>query len=97
MKVLGVSGSPRVGGNTDTAVHYVLDILAKQGVETELVSLGLSPVKSCEACYGCAGAGHCTLDDPNFDLIYPKFVEADGIILGSPVWFGSAQYLRSFR
>ncbi|MBQ2684207.1 MAG: flavodoxin family protein [Thermoguttaceae bacterium] len=90
MKVLGVSGSPRVGGNTDAAVHHVLGALAQQGIETEFISLGQHPVKSCAACYACVEAKRCVLDDPNFDLLYSKFVESDGIILGSPVWFGSA-------
>ena len=90
MKVLGVSGSPRIGGNTDIAVKRVLDRLAQQGAKTDFVSLGQTPVKPCQACYGCAREFHCVLPDPNFDLIYPKFIDADAIIIGSPVWFGSA-------
>jgi len=90
MKILGVSGSPRVGGNTDTAVKRALENLARQGFETDFVSLGEHPVQPCSACFGCVQAKRCVMDDPNFDLIYPKFIEADGIILGSPVWFGSA-------
>lgn len=90
MKVLGVSGSPRIGGNTQIAVERVLARLAADGFETEFVSLGQYPVQPCVACYGCAAKKACVLPDPNFDLIYPKFIEADGILLGSPVWFGSA-------
>lgn len=90
MRILGVSGSPRIGGNTDTAVKRVLANLEQQGFETDFVSLGEHPVKPCVACFGCVEKKKCVLSDPNFDLIYPKFVAADGIILGSPVWFGSA-------
>lgn len=90
MKALGVSGSPRLGGNTDIAVKRVLANLAAVGVETDFVSLAEYPVNSCNACYACAEKMRCVQNDPNFDLIYPKFLEADVVILGSPVWFGSA-------
>ena len=90
MKALGISGSPRVGGNTDIAVKRVLEGLARTGVETDFVSLGEMPVKPCEGCYGCAREKRCVLDDPNFETIYQKFLEADAVVVGSPVWFGCA-------
>lgn len=90
MKILGISGSPRVGGNTDLAVKKVLTHLRQQGFDTDFVSLGQQPVSPCVACFGCVEKKRCVLPDPNFDAIYQKFIEADGIILGSPVWFGSA-------
>lgn len=90
MKALGISGSPRLGGNTDLAVKRVLARLAESGVETDFVSLAQYPVKSCTACYACAETKRCALDDPNFDFILEKFYEADAVILGSPVWFSSA-------
>ena len=90
MRILGVSGSPRVGGNTDTAVRRVLSNLENQGFATDFVSLGQTPVKPCLACYACGEAKKCVQNDPDFDAIYEKFLAADGIILGSPVWFGSA-------
>ena len=90
MKALGISGSPRIGGNTESAVKRVLDRLERVGCQTEFFSLGEYPVKPCQACYACAKEKRCVLNDPNFDLLYPKFLEADAIILGAPVWFGSA-------
>lgn len=92
MKILGISGSPRRGGNTDAAVNLTLDCLAKEGLETEFVSLAERPVKPCIACAGCKKAqnGHCLLEDPAFEGMMEKFVESDAIIVGSPVYFGSA-------
>lgn len=90
MKALGISGSPRRGGNTELAVQRVLNFLAASGVETEFIPLAEYPVKPCIACYACAEGHGCAVSDPNFDLLLPKFVESDVLILGSPVWFGSA-------
>jgi len=90
MKILGVSGSPREGGNTDIAVKRALELMNQQGFETDFVSVGKMPVKPCQSCYACGKVGKCVQDDPNFEAIYKKFIEADGIIVGSPVYFGSA-------
>ena len=90
MKILGISGSPRIGGNTDAAVQRVLANLEKQGFQSEFISLGQHPVKPCTACMRCVQAKKCVLLDPDFEMIYQKCVEAGAIILGSPVWFGSA-------
>jgi len=92
MKALGISGSPRKGGNTDILIHTVLDILREEGHETEFVSLADRPVKPCTACMGCATAEglRCVQEDPAFEGMMEKFVAADAIVVGSPVYFGSA-------
>lgn len=92
MKVLGISGSPRAGGNTEILVKSALDVLAKEGIETDFVSLAGRPIKPCTGCRGCAKGPtiRCVQDDPAFDGIVERFVEADGVLLGSPVYFGSA-------
>jgi len=90
MKVLGVAGSPRKGGNTEIAVQTALDVIAGQGIETELLSLAGRPILPCTACGGCSKQPKCVLEDPNFDGVDEKFLQADGIIIGSPVYFGSA-------
>lgn len=92
MKVLGISGSPRPGGNTDILVHLALDVLAEQGIETEFLSLADRPIKPCVACRGCAKADRldCVQHDPAFEGMVERFAAADGILLGSPVYFGSA-------
>ncbi len=92
MKVLGISGSPRRGGNTEIAVGTALDVLAAEGFATELLSLADRSVKPCTACGGCGQVDtpRCMQEDPAFDGIIEKFIEADGILVGSPVYFGSA-------
>jgi len=92
MKVLGVSGSPRRGGNTEILVKHALEILTGEGIETDFLSLVDRPIKPCKACMGCADSEtvDCVQDDPAFEGLVERFVEADGILIGSPVYFGSA-------
>jgi multimeric flavodoxin WrbA len=92
MQVLGISGSPRKGGNTDILVHTALDVLAAEGIETEFLSLADRPVKPCVACAGCFKPDEirCVQEDPAFEGMLEKFAATDGILVGSPVYFGSA-------
>jgi multimeric flavodoxin WrbA len=92
MKVLGISGSPRRGGNTDILVTLGLDVLAQEGIETEFLSLADRPVKPCMACRGCVQADgfRCVQEDPAFEGIIERFIAADAFLIGSPVYFGSA-------
>jgi multimeric flavodoxin WrbA len=92
MRVLGISGSPRRGGNTDILVTTALDVLAADGLETEFLSLADRPIKPCVACGGCFAADtiRCVQEDPAFEGILEKFSAANGILIGSPVYFGSA-------
>jgi len=92
VKVLGISGSPRKDGNTQILIQTALDVLQEEGIETELLSLAGRPVKPCVACGGCAKAEgiRCVQEDPAFEGIIDRFIEADGVLVGSPVYFGSA-------
>ncbi|MHC4179872.1 MAG: flavodoxin family protein [Planctomycetota bacterium] len=92
MKVLGISGSPRPGGNTDLIVQTALDVLAAEGMETEFLSLADRPIKPCIGCGGCATAKEvrCVQEDPAFEGMVERFIEADAVLVGSPVYFGSA-------
>ncbi len=92
MRVLGISGSPRHGGNTDFVIKMALDLLAAEGLETEFVSLADHPVQPCLACGRCQQSEtvQCLQDDPAFEGMLEKFQAADGILIGSPVYFGSA-------
>jgi len=92
MRVLAISGSPRHGGNTEILLNTALEVLAAQGIETELLSLAGRPIKPCIACGACFKGDEmdCEMDDPAFDGILDKFALADGILVGSPVYFGSA-------
>ena len=89
IRVLGVVGSPRVGGNTERLVAEALMAKAEGGAETELVRLAGKEIKPCDACLSCRKTGECHVKD-DFRPIFDKMVEADGIILASPVYFGSA-------
>jgi multimeric flavodoxin WrbA len=92
MKALGISGSPRPGGNTDTLVKLALDLLAGEGIQTEFLSLADRPIKPCMACAGCVKSDtvRCVQEDPAFEGMVERFLQADGILVGSPVYFGSA-------
>jgi len=92
MQVLGISGSPRPGGNTEFLIKLGLEVLSEEGIQTEFVSLAEQPVKPCLACGGCFRHDPpcCVQDDPAFDEIIEKVAAAQGVLIGSPVYFGSA-------
>ena len=89
MKVLLINGSPRVGGNTAFALNQMTEVFAEQGIETELIQVGKEAIRGCVACGSCYKTGKCTIDDM-VNEVAPKFQEADGIVLGSPVYYASA-------
>ena len=89
IRILGIVGSPRVGGNTERLVAEALKAAEEDGAETELLRLADKEVKACDGCLSCRKTGECHVKD-DFKPIFDKMVEADGIILGSPVYFGSA-------
>ncbi|MBP5222623.1 MAG: flavodoxin family protein [Lachnospiraceae bacterium] len=89
MKVLIINGSPRVGGNTGIALNEMLKVFEKEGVESEVVQIGNRDVRGCIACGTCFQKGKCVFDDVVNELA-PKFEEADGLVLASPVYYASA-------
>lgn len=90
MKVVAVNGSPRRGGNTEILIKKVFEVLEKEGIETELILLAEKRVLPCDACRFCRkNPGKCHIED-DLSEIMQKMLEADGIILGSPVYVGSA-------
>lgn len=90
MKVLLINGSPRPKGNTATTLKEVAAQLAHEGIESEIVWIGNSPIRGCIACNQCSakGLGRCIFDDDICNRISEKFAEADGLIVGSPVYYG---------
>jgi len=92
MHVLAVCGSPRHKGNTEILLRRSLAIFEQEGMTTEFLSLADRPVKPCMACGGCFKGDEirCVQEDPAFDGVLEKFQAADGILVGSPVYFGSA-------
>lgn len=89
IKIIGIVGSPRVGGNTEYIVTETLKTIEKDGVETELVRLSDKEIRPCDACLSCRTKGDCWVED-DLKQIFNKMMNADGIILSSPVYFGSA-------
>jgi multimeric flavodoxin WrbA len=89
MKVIGINGSPRKDGNTSILLKAVFAELEKSGIETELVQLGGLPVRGCMACGSCVKSqdNQCIIKNDGLNEIIAKMIEADGIILGSPVYF----------
>ncbi|ADG13485.1 NADPH-dependent FMN reductase [Methanocaldococcus infernus ME] len=87
MKILGISGSPRAEGNTTYLVKLALEEAKKLGAEVEFISLAGKELNPCIACNKCKETGKCIIEDDVEDIL-KKMLEADGIILGSPVYFG---------
>lgn len=89
MKVLILNGSPRANGNTAAALAQLEAEFSLAGVQTETVQVGREPVRGCMACGGCFRTGKCVIDDV-VNRLAPKFQEADGLVVASPVYYASA-------
>ena len=89
MKVLAFNGSGRKNGNTALLIRRVLGVLDTEGIETELIQLAGEHIRGCNACRTCFSSknNRCVIEDDNVNAYIQKMVEADGIILGSPVYF----------
>lgn len=89
MKVLLINGSPKAKGNTAFALDQMAQVFAAEGVETELLHIGNQAIRGCIACGSCFKTGKCVFDDA-VNAAAEKFQEADGIVVGSPVYYASA-------
>ncbi|MDD3219927.1 MAG: flavodoxin family protein [Lachnospiraceae bacterium] len=87
MKVLLINGSPHEKGCTYTALHEVEMALQKNGVETEIYHIGIKPVRGCIACGACQATGKCAFNDDPANEILDLMKEADGVVIGSPVYY----------
>lgn len=90
MQVLGIGSSLRTDSNSEYFVKYTLEKLSQEKIEVEYVSLHGKTILPCRGCYGCKVELKCTLAGDDFTEIYDKMQEADGIIVGSPVYYSSA-------
>jgi multimeric flavodoxin WrbA len=89
MKVMGIVCSPRKGGNTEVLVQEALAGAEDRGAETGLVTVWDKDIRPCDGCLSCEKTGKCHIQD-GVQEIYPKLVEADGIVWGTPVYFWNA-------
>lgn len=89
MKVVAFNGSPRKDGNTSILIQHVFRELEKQGIETDLVQLSGKEIHGCIACYKCSQNQdrHCAVMSDSANEYIDKMLGAEGIILGSPVYF----------
>ena len=87
MKVLLINGSPHKEGCTYTALAEVMGTLEKNGIDTQLFHIGTNPVYGCTGCGKCKELGHCVFDGDVCNELTKLAVEADGIVIGSPVYF----------
>lgn len=88
MKVLILNGSPNKNGCTATALEEVALALQGEGIETETILVGNKDIRGCVSCNRCMELGRCVFDDL-VNEVAPKLQEADGLIIGSPVYWGS--------
>jgi multimeric flavodoxin WrbA len=86
MKVLGLFGSPRRGGNTELLLEEALKGAKSEGAEVDRIYLPEYTITPCKECHGCDQTGNCVILD-DMQKIYPKLLEADVIILASPIFF----------
>ena len=90
MKVLLVNGSPHEAGCVYTALSEIQGQLKKHGIQSEIFQIGTEPVRGCIACGGCAKLGKCVFDDDVCNKLVEKMLEADGVVIGSPVYYAGA-------
>lgn len=88
MKVLLINGSPKANGNTARAIEELVKTFAEEGVETEVMHVGNKAIHGCIGCAQCRQTGKCVFDD-QVNEAAAKLAEADGLVLASPVYYGS--------
>lgn len=89
MKVLMINGSPHLNGNTATALHEMESIFQQEEIETEILHIGNQAIRGCIGCASCKKMGKCVFDDMVNETA-AKFEKCDGLVVGSPVYFASA-------
>ena len=85
-KVILLNGSPHANGCTATALNEMIKVFQEEGIETELIHVGNKSIRGCISCNRCSETGKCVFDDL-VNEVAPKFAEADGLVVGSPVYY----------
>jgi len=95
-KILAIVGSPRKGGNTDILVRKVAEGAASKGAQVETLRLAKLNIRECDGCHVCWQKKPCSKRDDMLS-IYPKIIESDAIIFGTPVyWYGPTALMKAF-
>ena len=89
MNVLMINGSPKPNGNTAIALHEMEQIFVQEGIQVETVHVGKKNIRGCIGCNKCMEAGKCVFDDLVNETA-PKFEACDGLVVGTPVYYASA-------
>lgn len=89
MKVLMINGSPRINGNTSLALAEMEKVFQEEAIETEIIQVGNKDIRGCIACGRCSQLNKCVFDDLVNETA-PKFESCDGLVVGSPVYYASA-------
>ena len=89
MKILLINGSPKANGNTAFALEQMAEVFAAEGIETETIQVGNQLLRGCQGCGACYKLGKCVFDDDIVNETVQKLAEADGMVIGSPVYYAS--------
>ena len=87
MKVLLINGSPHVSGNTFEALNQMVMTFREEGVDAEIIHIGMRAVQGCIGCFSCAETGTCAFGDPLYAMLEAKAKECDALVVGSPVYY----------
>ncbi|MDR0389636.1 MAG: flavodoxin family protein [Spirochaetaceae bacterium] len=90
MRVLFINGSPHEKGCVFTALSEVASQIEAEAIETEFFHIGINPIRGCTGCKSCAGTGRCVYDDDGVNACAERLALADGLVVGSPVYYASA-------
>lgn len=95
-QILGVVGSPRINGNTHVLVTKILEGAKQAGAKVDIIFLNNLNIKECDGCHTCLNGKQCNKNDDMIN-VYPKIIESDVIIFGTPVyWFGPTGLIKLF-
>ena len=89
MKVLLINGSPKANGNTAIALQEMVKVFEREQIETEILHIGNKDIRGCISCGTCFGIGKCVFNDVVNEYA-SKLEECDGVVIGSPVYYASA-------
>ncbi len=95
-KILGIMGSPRKNGNTHVLLSEILKGAAQEGANSEIIFLIDQNIRECDGCYSCWKGNECSKCD-DMNALYPKIIESDVLIFGTPVyWYGPTALMKAF-